>query len=802
MTLRYTGLIVARKSLQICILATIAAALVACGGKEERLASHLKKGRELVERGEFEKARVELKNVLQIEPKTAEAYFLSGRIDEEQANFQRAFAAYSKALDADPDHVPSLARIGRIYVMGNDLAKAEEVIARIIKNKPDDVASLSLKAAMQSRRGDQGGAIDLAKQVIARAPGNIDAISLLAGVFAQRGESSSAQRFLEEGISANPKAPELRLALIDLLVRQKDVSKAHAQFDALIAQQPDKFELYVGLAQMLAANGDVQGAEQTLRSAVKVSPKDDKRVVVLADFLLRQKKADGAEAELKSAIAAQPDAYGARFALASLYRVQGTSEKAELVLDEIIKAAKTSPEGLRARSELAELRIAQSRTDDALRLVAEVLKSNPHDNQALLIRGQMALDKGDAAGAISDLRAVQRDQPDSMPIAARLARAHLANNEPQLAVESIARIAAARPSDPSLKLAVAEVKWATKDISGALADIDGILKSDPKHFPALALKSKIEASQQQWKAASSTLETLREAFPNNPQTDYQLGMVNQAEGELDEAMLHYRNALQKRPGAIEPLAAIVGLEVSRGKSDRALDVVNAAIKENPRNFLIHALKGRLLAQQGKLDAAEASLRDAVSNGREIPGMYVELADFQARKGDWRAAVHALQEGLTVLPKDVGLRLRLADVMRIKGDLPKAIQEYEEVLKQRPADEVAANNLANLLIDSQGDTKSLERALELAKRFEASNSGSYLDTLGWAHVKLGQVDVGLPFLRKAVERTPDDPAVQYHLGAALIKQGDRAAAKSYLKRAAEAKVDFPGKADAIKLLGSV
>jgi cytochrome c-type biogenesis protein CcmH/NrfG len=38
------------------------------------------------------KARVELRNVLQIEPKNADAYYLLGLIEDEQQNWQSAFA--------------------------------------------------------------------------------------------------------------------------------------------------------------------------------------------------------------------------------------------------------------------------------------------------------------------------------------------------------------------------------------------------------------------------------------------------------------------------------------------------------------------------------------------------------------------------------------------------------------------------------------------------------------------------------------------------------------------------------------
>jgi Tfp pilus assembly protein PilF len=76
---------------------------VSCGGKEERKAMHLEKSKAYYEEMNYDKARVEAKNVLQIDPKSAEAYYTLGRIEEEQQNWSIAFGDYGKALELSPD---------------------------------------------------------------------------------------------------------------------------------------------------------------------------------------------------------------------------------------------------------------------------------------------------------------------------------------------------------------------------------------------------------------------------------------------------------------------------------------------------------------------------------------------------------------------------------------------------------------------------------------------------------------------------------------------------------------------------
>ena len=59
------------KAIALVLAATL---LGACGGKEERKARYLERGKAYFEEQNFDKARVEFRNVLQIDPKTAEAY--------------------------------------------------------------------------------------------------------------------------------------------------------------------------------------------------------------------------------------------------------------------------------------------------------------------------------------------------------------------------------------------------------------------------------------------------------------------------------------------------------------------------------------------------------------------------------------------------------------------------------------------------------------------------------------------------------------------------------------------------------
>ena len=82
-------------------LLMLANLLTSCGGAEERKASYLERGGKYFAEHNYDKAKVEFKNVLQIDPKTAKPYFYLGQIEEGRQNWREAFAYYQMAVELD-----------------------------------------------------------------------------------------------------------------------------------------------------------------------------------------------------------------------------------------------------------------------------------------------------------------------------------------------------------------------------------------------------------------------------------------------------------------------------------------------------------------------------------------------------------------------------------------------------------------------------------------------------------------------------------------------------------------------------
>ncbi|MFI0459666.1 MAG: tetratricopeptide repeat protein, partial [Candidatus Thiodiazotropha endolucinida] len=118
--------------------------VTACANKEERKQKYYDRGMTLYNQGNYTKARLEFKNVLQIDPKDANAYYMFGRIEEKDENWTKAYALYLRATELDPTHVDAQVHLGTIFALAGENEKALAAVDAAMNVKPDDPSAMVL----------------------------------------------------------------------------------------------------------------------------------------------------------------------------------------------------------------------------------------------------------------------------------------------------------------------------------------------------------------------------------------------------------------------------------------------------------------------------------------------------------------------------------------------------------------------------------------------------------------------------------------------------------------------------------
>jgi predicted Zn-dependent protease len=100
-------------------------------------------------------------------------------------------------------------------------------------------------------------------------------------------------------------------------------------------------------------------------------------------------------------------------------------------------------------------------------------------------------------------------------------------------------------------------------------------------------------------------------------------------------------------------------------------------------------------------------------------------------------------------------------------------EAEKILRQMLASEPANPRVMNhlgYLLATRGDQ--LDDAVTLVRRALQADPErpEYLDSLGWAYFKRGELDDALKYLSAAAQKLPDNSEIQDHLGDVHARRG--------------------------------
>ena len=788
--------------LKFVVMVGLAAVLLAgCGTPESRRQKALQRGRAYAAEQNWEKARVEFRNAMQVSPTDPEARFESGYVAEKTGKPRDAVAFYQSALEVRPDYVEASLRLARLYLLAGAIEQAGATLKPALEKHPDDAGLLTIRAGVKSQQKDMPGALDDAERAFKLTPDSEDTIAVLAGLYKSSERIDDSIRLLEQGCARLPKSVDLRLALVQAYLAANRQDGAEGVLKQLVALQPDLPEHAVRLARFYAQTDRIDAAEATLRTAIKTTPASVPLKLALVQLVVERRGKDAAEAELKAQIGANPKTPELRFALAQLYGEEKSPDKVEQVLREVVQVEGKSQAGLQARGALARSRLQANDVPGAEKLVAEMLAVSPRETQALAIRADINMRKGDIKSAIADLRAVLRDQPKSLPFIRALAAAHVANNEALQAEEVLRRGVDAVPEDAALPLTLADLLMREGKLDEARSIAEKAHERAPADSVAIGALVRIQLLQRDFAAGHTTAASARTSLKNPAAGNYLDGLVYEAEGKPGPAFDSYSAAIDSMPEADDALNAYARLAVREKKNDQLRVKLQKVIVGSPKLAQPWEILGELNLGEKKYADARAAFNKAIELAPTRLAPYRGLSLTQSDSGDPDGAMATMRLAVEkVTAREDALFELAATGQRLKRT-DEARKAYEDILAKHPANEPAANNLAMLLTEL-ADPRSLDRARTLTAAFEKSSNPRYVDTYGWVLTVRGEYPAAIATLSKLVEAEPNVPAFRYHLALAQIKSGQVADGRTNLELALKGGDQFEGGAEARALLATI
>ncbi len=792
-----------KKLAPLSVVIALSVAVGACGGKEERLTKHFDRGMQHLADGDLEKARVEFKNVLQMDPMHVSANYNMGQAFEKLGDVRSAVGLYRKTLELDPQHVDAKRHLAKLYFSNGAVDLAAPLADELLAVSASDSIALTVRAGVKSRRGDAEGAERDVKAALMADPTNLDATLVYVSMLTNKQAYSQAMELVKSAIKTHSEDSTLWLVLADVATRAGDDDEAIAAVKGAIDADPANTQHRVRLAKYYAGKKRLDEAETVLRDMVTAIPDSTSAKLVLIDFLAKQREPQLAEKEFDSMLSREPENWELQLGRAQFLASQKRGEEAEKVLLQLVDRHKTSQAGLKARVELAKLRVGQEKLAEAKRLLDEVVKENTRDRSALELRAAIYLAQDDPVSAIADLRAILRDEPESASTLRNLAKAHLANDERELTIDTLKKLLTVAPLDTASRLQLVRLYTEANAKDAAIEELKLASKTAPESRQITELLLTYLIADKRFDEAQATIDQLRRNNDKTGVADYYGALLAQAKGEKGQAVAGLRAAHEKNPGAVEPFLMLVKTLADQGDMKGAHEVVDGVIKTSPNDFIALNAKGELLvAEKNYVEAAKRFARVIAINPK-FATAHLNMAGIQLQRNDDEAALKTLKSGIEATDGDLKIHYALASFYEArKQDFVAARNEYEAILKSHPDEAVARNNLAMLTTVGEPSRAELDRAKELVEPLAASGDPSVLDTVGWVDYHRGDFDNAIVSLEKALRLVPSSALLKYHLGMAHYRKGNLDQARAHLGDAVQAETPFSGREEAVTTLASL
>ncbi len=355
---------------------------------------------------------------------------------------------------------------------------------------------------------------------------------------------------------------------------------------------------------------------------------------------------------------------------------------------------------------------------------------------ALAAHNTGAADMGTTAGAIKEVdRALALNPGWDRAV---LLKADILNRQsPEDAVAWLERYLKIEPNSRPIASALAQFYVQQKRFAEARALFDGLVAADPPNRELQLGRAALSMQMKDWSTAETQLQALKALAQDEDGTvAFYLAEVAEDSGRL-------------------PLA------VERFK----------AVPEGERAWLAQLRVATVLGKMKRLSEAQRYLADlpAVTIEQRVQVRQTE-AQLLRDAGDNAGAYGLLEKALVEHPDQSDLLYDAAMVAEKLDRVDVAEARLRRVVDLKPDNAQALNALGYTLVDrtdrhTEG-MQYIERALKLSP-----DDAFILDSMGWAHYRMGRLEEAERFLRRAIAGRPD-AEIAAHLGEVLWVKGER------------------------------
>lgn len=541
-------------------------------------------------------------------------------------------------------------------------------------NKGMSQAYLAL-AKIAEKKQDYQGAFSNYSQVVELDPKNIEAQNKLGRLYIGGGKIDLALQASDKVLAIDAENID-GLALRAMALLKSNDSKGAVEFaNKVLAKNPNQIDGLSVLALERFSAKDSAGAMKYIELGLKQDPKNISFWALKGNVYEQMADVPNASLCYEKIVELSPDNLDFKNTLVQFYLKNKLMDKAEAQLHAI---ADKFPAEIKHKVELVRFLIA-TKGDDAGRKALEAFVEKEPNNFglkfALVDLYQQQKDGAAAEHLLTDIVSQAKDSPDGLKAKGVLANMAIAAGDKTKAQKLADEVLAVDKANEQALLIKASLEIDSKNIDAAVADLRLVLKGAPNSARALAL----------------------------------LGSAYESSNSLDLADEQYTKAYQA--SKLAPPYAILYAKflLKRNQVARADDVLNAAVKANPRDISLLLILADIKIFRGDWESAQA-IADKLKAGGDQSGAAnkILLAVADAKKKSLQS-VDSLKQAYASEPTAKNLSVLIQAFLRA-GQSQQAHAYLSGILVKTPTN-VDAMTLQGQLFMHESDYAKAEQVFK-------------------------------------------------------------------------------------------
>jgi Flp pilus assembly protein TadD/peroxiredoxin len=192
-----------------------------------------------LKRNDFQQARTYLEKTVLLRPNYPEAWNNLGMMAAQHEQLDEAIRDFQKSLELRPGFGIALLNLGNVYRRQRSFEKAEGCLSRAIQIQPDDPEANYSLGMLYAQQGQSDRAADFLQRALALRPAYPEALNNLGVLFVRGQQYAQAEDRFKTGIRVAPGFDQSYLNLSRLYALQNEREKAREILLDLLRVQPD-----------------------------------------------------------------------------------------------------------------------------------------------------------------------------------------------------------------------------------------------------------------------------------------------------------------------------------------------------------------------------------------------------------------------------------------------------------------------------------------------------------------------------------------------------------------------------------